>query len=83
VDIQRFLGVQTGGRDAVATGSTDSNVGVVRGIPSISIGRSYGGNQHTLTEWAHWPSAMLGTKLTLFLALTMGGAAGIGLTPVQ
>ncbi|MGH7711669.1 MAG: M20/M25/M40 family metallo-hydrolase [Gemmatimonadaceae bacterium] len=83
VDIQRWLSVQTGGRDAVATGSTDSNEGVIRGIPSISIGRSYGGNQHTLSEWAHWPSAILGTKLTLLLAVTMGGAAGTGATPVQ
>jgi tripeptide aminopeptidase len=76
VDIQRWLGVRTGERDAIASGSTDANEGVIRGIPSISIGRSYGGNQHTLTEWAHWPSALLGSKLTLLLAVTMGGAAG-------
>jgi acetylornithine deacetylase/succinyl-diaminopimelate desuccinylase-like protein len=82
IDIQKWLGVQTGGRDALATGSTDGNEGVIRGIPSIAIGRSYGGNQHTLSEWSHWPSAILGTKLTLLLALTMGGAAG-SLTPVQ
>lgn len=83
VDIQSWLGVETGGRDAVATGSTDSNVAVLRGIPSIAIGRSYGGDQHTLREWAQWPSAILGTKLTVLLALTMGGAAGAGVTPVQ
>jgi tripeptide aminopeptidase len=83
IDIQGWLGVQTGGRDALATGSTDSNAAVIRGIPSIAIGRSYGGDQHTLREWAHWPSAILGTKLTLLLALTMGGAAGAGTVPVQ
>ncbi|HJU72893.1 MAG TPA: M20/M25/M40 family metallo-hydrolase [Gemmatimonadaceae bacterium] len=83
VDIQSWLRVQTGGRDAVATGSTDSNEGVIRGIPSISIGRSYGGNQHTLSEWAHWPSALLGAKLTLLLSVTMGRAAGAGVVPVQ
>ena len=83
IDIQKWLGVQTGGRDALATGSTDGNEGVIRGIPTIAIGRSYGGNQHTLSEWAHWPSAILGTKLTLLLALTMGGAAGAGVVPVQ
>lgn len=83
IDIQSWLGVQTGGRDALATGSTDSNVAVLRGIPSIAIGRSYGGDQHTLREWAHWPSALLGAKLTLLLALTMGGAAGSGGVPVQ
>lgn len=83
VDIQKWLGVDTNGRDALATGSTDSNAAVLRGIPSISIGRSYGGDQHTLREWAHWPSAILGAKLTLLLALTMGGAAGAGSVPVQ
>ncbi|MGH7693523.1 MAG: hypothetical protein ACRENH_01005, partial [Gemmatimonadaceae bacterium] len=83
IDIQAWLGVKTSGRDALATGSTDSNAAVIRGIPSIAIGRSYGGDQHTLREWAHWPSAILGTKLTLLLALTMGGAAGLGSAPVQ
>ncbi|MEW5918010.1 MAG: M20/M25/M40 family metallo-hydrolase [Gemmatimonadota bacterium] len=83
IDIQKFLGVETGGRDALATGSTDGNEGVIRAVPTITVGRSYGGNQHTLSEWAHWPSAMLGTKLTLFLAITMGPAVGVNLTPVQ
>ncbi len=75
IDIQRQLGVRMGmpgASEALATGSTDANVGVVMGIPSISIGRSYGANQHTLTEWAHWPSAAEGTKLTLLLATTFG-----------
>lgn len=75
IDIQRHLGVRVGmpgAAEALATGSTDANVGVVLGIPSISIGRSYGGNNHTLTEWAHWPSALEGTKLTLLLATTFG-----------
>lgn len=75
IDIQRHLGVRVGmpgAAEALATGSTDANVGVVMGIPSISIGRSYGGNNHTLTEWAHWPSALEGTKLTLLLATTFG-----------
>jgi acetylornithine deacetylase/succinyl-diaminopimelate desuccinylase-like protein len=75
IDIQKQLGVTTGmpgAPEAIATGSTDANIGVVMGIPSISIGRSYGGDQHTLSEWAHWPSAILGTKLTLLLATTFG-----------
>ncbi len=74
-DIPRHLGVRVGmpgAAAALATGSTDANVGVVVGIPSISIGRSYGGTNHTLTEWAHWPSALEGTKLTLLLAPTFG-----------
>ena len=75
VDIQKQLNVDfgmPGAPEALATGSTDSNIAVVMGIPSIAIGRSQGGNQHTLTEWAHWPSALQGTKLTLLLATTFG-----------
>jgi tripeptide aminopeptidase len=75
IDIQKHLGVQfgmPGASEALATGSTDANVGVVMGIPSISIGRSYGGGQHTLTEWADGPSALHGAKLTLLLATTFG-----------
>ena len=69
---QPLLGIRSGPTDAVASGSTDANMGVVRGIPSIAIGRSYGGNQHTLTEWADWPSALPATKMLLLLAATLG-----------
>lgn len=74
VDIQTQLGLtgMPGAPEAIATGSTDGNVGVVRGVPSIAIGRSYGGNQHTLTEWADAPSALPATKLVLLLAVTFG-----------
>ncbi len=75
IDIQKQLNVDfgmPGAAEALATGSTDANIGVVMGIPSIAIGRSQGGDQHTLTEWAHWPSALQGTKLTLLLATTFG-----------
>ncbi len=85
IDIQRHLGVRVGmpgASEALATGSTDANVGVVMGIPSISIGRSYGGNNHTLTEWAHWPSALEGTKLALLLATTFGDEIGTRQTRV-
>ena len=74
VDIQKQLGIDglPGAPEAIATGSTDGNVGVVRGVPSIAIGRSYGGNQHTLSEWADAPSALPATKLVLLLAVTFG-----------
>jgi tripeptide aminopeptidase len=75
VDIHRALGIRQGmpgAAEAVATGSTDANVGVTRKIPSIAIGRAYGGNQHTLTEWADWPSALPATKMVLLLAATFG-----------
>ncbi len=82
IDIQQQLGVSfgmPGAQQALATGSTDANIGVVAGVPSIAIGRSYGGDQHTLSEWAHWPSALQGTKLTLLLATTFGD----GIRPVR
>ncbi|MBM3379303.1 MAG: M20/M25/M40 family metallo-hydrolase [Betaproteobacteria bacterium] len=75
IDIQQHLGVRIGmpgAQQALATGSTDANIGVVAGVPSIAIGRSYGGDQHTLNEWAHWPSALEATKLMLLLATTFG-----------
>lgn len=74
VDIQKQLGIDglPGAPEAIATGSTDGNVGVVRGVPSIAIGRSYGGNQHTLSEWADAPSALPATKMVLLLAVTFG-----------
>jgi acetylornithine deacetylase/succinyl-diaminopimelate desuccinylase-like protein len=79
IDIHRFVGIDLPrGREAVATGSTDSNAGVVRGIPSISIGRSIGGNQHTLSEWAHWPSALSASKMVLLLAVSMGDSPPTG-----
>jgi acetylornithine deacetylase/succinyl-diaminopimelate desuccinylase-like protein len=77
IDVHRFVGIDIGpaGREAVATGSTDANMGVVRGIPSIAIGRSMGGNQHTLTEWAEWKSALPATKMVLLLAVALSDGA--------
>ncbi len=80
VDIQRQLGISVGmpgAPEAIATGSTDANVGVVRKVPSISIGRSYGGNQHTITEWAHWPSALPATKMIVMLIGTFGDGISV------
>jgi tripeptide aminopeptidase len=57
----------------VPTGSTDANVGVVHGVPSVAIGRSHGGNQHSLTEWADINSAKTGTKQLLLMALSLAG----------
>jgi acetylornithine deacetylase/succinyl-diaminopimelate desuccinylase-like protein len=57
----------------VATGSTDANVGVVHGIPSVAIGRTHGGNQHSLTEWSDIKSAKTGTKELLLMAVSLAG----------
>jgi tripeptide aminopeptidase len=85
VDLQKHLGIDglPGAPEALATGSTDGNIGVVRGVPSIAVGRSYGGNQHTLTEWADAKSALPATKLVLLLAMTFGdGIRTVAMQPV-
>ena len=72
VDILRYLGHDFGNRPtARATGSTDANAGVVRGIPSIAVGRAYGGSQHTLTEWSDIESARIGTKQIILLTAAL------------
>lgn len=72
VDALLYLGYDFGGRpEAVAFGSTDANAGVVRGIPSVSVGRSRGGDQHTLREWAEIESARIGTKQIILLAAAL------------
>lgn len=70
VDVHRYLGIDS---EAHPFGSTDANAAVVRGIPAISVGRGYGGDQHTLSEWADAPSALPATKMVLLLALSMAG----------
>lgn len=65
-----FVGIDS---DARASGSTDANEGVVRGIPSISIGRGDGGEQHTLSEWALAGSALSATQVALLIAVAMAG----------
>lgn len=70
LDVHRFLGIPT---EAVPSGSTDANAAVVRGIPAVSVGRSNGGDQHTLAEWSDVPSALTGTRMVLLLALSMAG----------
>jgi tripeptide aminopeptidase len=73
LDAHAFLGIES---RALPTGSTDANMGVVRGIPSISIGRSNGGDQHTLTEWAEIDGALPASKIAMLIAIAMAGLAG-------
>jgi len=70
LDVHRFLGIEA---HAEASGSTDSNVAVTRGIPSISVGRARGGDQHTLSEWAERDSALPATRMLLLLAVSLAG----------
>ena len=72
VDVLRYLGYDFGERPEVrASGSTDANAGVVRGIPSISVGRSRGGDQHTVNEWAEIEPARIGTKQIIVLVAAL------------
>lgn len=72
VDVQKYLGVKfVAGQETLATGSTDANVGVVAGIPSISIGGANGADAHTLTEWANIESARIGTKQIILLTVAL------------
>lgn len=82
VDINRALGMtpgMPGASEAVATGATDANPGVVRKIPSIAIGGSKASGAHQLTEFALASSALPSTKLLYLLTATF--ANGIKIVP--
>jgi acetylornithine deacetylase/succinyl-diaminopimelate desuccinylase-like protein len=76
VSVLQFLGVKILPKSPEPTGSTDANVGVVHGVPSVAVGRSAGGNQHSLSEWADIASAKTGTKQLLLLAVALAEIAG-------
>jgi tripeptide aminopeptidase len=74
IDVLRYLGVELPrGREAIATGSTDANVGVVGKIPAVAVGRSRGGDQHTLQEWSDIETAKIGTKQIVLLGAALAG----------
>jgi tripeptide aminopeptidase len=70
VDVYAHLGIEA---PAANTGSTDAVAAVRLGIPAIAMGRSLGGDQHTIQEWAHVPSALAATKALLLVAVSMAG----------
>ena len=73
IDINRALGMSPGmpgASEAVATGATDANPGVVRKVPSIAIGGSKANGAHQLTEFALASSALPSTKLLYLLTAT-------------
>lgn len=77
IDVLRFLDVSLpASREAIPSGSTDANVGVVLGIPSVSIGAANGGGGHTLQEWARIDSAKTGTQQVLLMAVSLAEPAG-------
>jgi tripeptide aminopeptidase len=77
IDVLRFLDVSLpASREAIPSGSTDANVGVLLGIPTVSIGAANGGGGHTLQEWARIDSAKTGTQQILLLAVSLAEPAG-------
>jgi acetylornithine deacetylase/succinyl-diaminopimelate desuccinylase-like protein len=82
IDINRALGISSGmpgAAEAVATGATDANPGVVRKIPSIAIGGSKASGAHQLTEYALASTALPSTKLLYLLTATF--ADGVKVVP--
>jgi tripeptide aminopeptidase len=82
VDINRALGMSAGmpgAQEAVATGATDANPGVVRKIPSIAIGGSKASGAHQLSEYALASTALPSTKLLYLLTATF--ADGVKVVP--
>jgi tripeptide aminopeptidase len=82
IDINRALGISAGmpgAQEAVATGATDANPGVVRKIPSIAIGGSKASGAHQLTEYALASTALPSTKLLYLLTATF--ADGVKVVP--
>jgi tripeptide aminopeptidase len=76
IDVLRFLDVSLpAGREANPTGATDANVGVLMGIPAVSIGAANGGAGHTLQEWARIDTAKTGTQQVLLLAVSLAEPA--------
>jgi len=71
IDVLEYLGWDFRGWAADAFGSTDANTGVTRGIPAIAVGRSIGGDQHTLQEWAEIEPARMATKQIVLLAVAL------------
>lgn len=77
IDVLRFLDVSLpASREAVPSGATDGNVGVLLGIPTVSIGAANGGGGHTLQEWARTDSAKTGTQQIVLMAVSLAEIAG-------
>lgn len=68
LDVKAYFGYQP---RAVASGSTDANAAVTRGIPAVTVGKGRGGDAHSLAEWAEIDGALPATKMWLLLALSL------------
>lgn len=74
LDVQKYLQLVYS-PEPLDVGSTDANVGVSMGIPSIAVGANRSRDAHMLTESADAKSIMPGTKSLLLLAISLAGLA--------
>ena len=74
IDVHKYLKVALL-PDAMDVGSTDANVGVSLGIPSIAIGATAGRDAHTGDEAAETESIIPGVKSLILLAVSLAGFA--------
>lgn len=74
IDVQRHLKLLFA-TEPLDVGSTDANVGVSLGIPSISVGAIRSRDSHMLTESADAASIVPGTRALLLLAVSLAGLA--------
>ena len=70
IDIHKYLKVAIL-PDAMDVGSTDANVGVALGIPSIAVGATAGRDAHTVDEGAEAASIVPGVKSLVLLAVSL------------
>jgi tripeptide aminopeptidase len=74
LDVQKYLQL-VAAPEPFDAGSTDANVGVSLGIPSIAVGAIRSRDAHMLTESADAKSIVPGTKSLLLLAISLVGLA--------
>ena len=74
LDVQKYLQLVSA-PEPFDVGSTDANVGVSMGIPSIAVGAIRSRYAHMLTESADAKSIVPGTKSLLLLAILLAGLA--------
>ncbi len=74
LDVQKYLKILFA-TEPLDVGSTDANVGVSLGIPSISVGAIRSRDSHMLTESADANSIVPGIRSLLLLAISLAGLA--------
>ena len=74
IDVHKYLKVALL-PDAMDVGSTDANVGVSLGIPSIALGATAGRDAHTTEESAEAASIVPGVKSLILVAVSLAGFA--------